>query len=228
MRFTDHIILNFNINMSTAVVFLDIEKAFHTTWHPGLLYRLSKLHFPVTLIRIIKSYLSNRKFKVSIEGELSTPREKQAGVPTPTLYSLYINDTPKTPGVHLAFFADDTCIYATDRKDSYVQRKLQRGPSAMEAWCERSNIKSNEEKSRASYFSRRLRLVEDCLKLKGQNFPFEKDVRYLGVIFDRRITWRSHTDLSVTKALRTFVQIYAPMKSERLSMKSNMILYDTD
>jgi hypothetical protein len=45
MRLTDHMTLNFNNNMSTAAVFLDIEKAFDTTWHPGLLYKLSKLQF---------------------------------------------------------------------------------------------------------------------------------------------------------------------------------------
>jgi hypothetical protein len=43
MKLTDHVTY-FN-NMSTAAVFLDIEKAFDTTWHPGLLYKLSKLHF---------------------------------------------------------------------------------------------------------------------------------------------------------------------------------------
>jgi hypothetical protein len=75
MRNTDHITLNLNNNMSTAAVFLDIEKAFDTTWHPGLLCKLSKLKVPVNLIRIIKSHLSNRKFKVSVEGELSTPRD---------------------------------------------------------------------------------------------------------------------------------------------------------
>jgi hypothetical protein len=36
MRLTDHVTLNFNNKMSTAAVFLDIEKAFDTTWHSGL------------------------------------------------------------------------------------------------------------------------------------------------------------------------------------------------
>jgi hypothetical protein len=30
---------------------------------------------------------------------------------------MYINDAPQTHGVHLALFADDTCLYATDRKE---------------------------------------------------------------------------------------------------------------
>jgi hypothetical protein len=65
-------------------------------------------------------------FRVSVEGEMSAPRYMQAGVPqvsvlSPTLYNLYINDTPQTPGVNLAFFADDTCLlYMRDRKEGYV------------------------------------------------------------------------------------------------------------
>jgi hypothetical protein len=35
--------LNFNNNMSTTAVFLDIGKAFDTTRHPGLLYKLPEL-----------------------------------------------------------------------------------------------------------------------------------------------------------------------------------------
>jgi hypothetical protein len=37
MRLEDHVTLNFDNNMSTAAVFLDIEKAFETTWHSVLL-----------------------------------------------------------------------------------------------------------------------------------------------------------------------------------------------
>jgi hypothetical protein len=64
MRPTDHITLNFKNNMSTAAVFLNIEKAFDTTWLPGLLYKLSKLKFPANLINFINSYLTNRKFSL--------------------------------------------------------------------------------------------------------------------------------------------------------------------
>jgi hypothetical protein len=37
MRLTDQVTLNFNNIVSTAAVFLDIEKAFDITWYPGLL-----------------------------------------------------------------------------------------------------------------------------------------------------------------------------------------------
>jgi hypothetical protein len=166
-----------------------------------------------------------------MEGELSTPREMQAEVPqgsvlAPTLYSLYINDIPRTPGVHLALFADDTCMYTTDRKNSYVLRKFQRGLNTMEVWCEQWNIKI-EDMTRAVYFFKRLRRVEAHLTLKGQDIKFVNDVRYLGVTLDRRITWKTHIDLNVTKALQTFVQIYSLLKSEKLGIKTKLALYKT-
>lgn len=66
----DHVTLNLN-DMSTAAVFLDIEKAFDRTWRSGLLYKLSDLKFSFG----ISSFLSHKKFRVSVEGEISTPRE---------------------------------------------------------------------------------------------------------------------------------------------------------
>jgi hypothetical protein len=64
MRLTDHVTLNYNNNMSTAAMFMDIEKTFDTTWHSGLLYKLSKLEFSTSLIKLISSCLSQRKFSV--------------------------------------------------------------------------------------------------------------------------------------------------------------------
>jgi hypothetical protein len=86
-----------------------------------------------------------------------TPRDIKGGVPqgsvlSPTLFSIYVNYTPQTPCVCLGLFADDTCIYATDRNEGYVLRKLQRGLSVIETWCERWNIKINKDKAQTVYF----------------------------------------------------------------------------
>jgi hypothetical protein len=141
-RLTDHVTLNLNKNMSTAAVFLDIEKAFDTLRHTGLLYKLSKLDFSVSLMKLISSFVYKRKLFVSVEGEMSTPRIMKAGVPqgsvlSPTLFNIYVNDTPQAIGVHLALSADDTCLCATERKEGYVLRKLQRGLNSVEKWSKR-------------------------------------------------------------------------------------------
>jgi hypothetical protein len=64
MRLTNHVVLNLNKQISMAAVFLDIAKASDTTWNLGLLCKLSKLKFLRSLIKLISSFLSQRKFSL--------------------------------------------------------------------------------------------------------------------------------------------------------------------
>jgi hypothetical protein len=64
-----------------------------------------------------------------------------AGVPQGSvlalvLYTLYVNDAPAATGTHDALFADDTCIYATEKHERRVLYKLQRGLTEVNSWCE--------------------------------------------------------------------------------------------
>jgi hypothetical protein len=128
--------------MSTATVLLDIEKAFNTIWHPGFLYKLYTLPISTMLIKLISSFLTELKFRVSVEGEIFAPKAIEARVPqgsvlSPTLYSIYINDTPKhhvfiwpslpmtllcMPQIPNRFMFSESC--------SAVSIKLRRGVSA--------------------------------------------------------------------------------------------------
>jgi hypothetical protein len=87
MRLAGHITLDFNNKIPTAAVFLDIEKAFDTTWHSGLLYNLSNLEISKNFTKLIGSFLLQSKFRVSVEGELLTRREMQAGIPQGSVLS---------------------------------------------------------------------------------------------------------------------------------------------
>jgi hypothetical protein len=208
--------------MSTAAAFLDIEKAFDTTWYPGLLYKLSELQFSTSLIKLIASFLTNREYKVSVEGELSSPRKVAAGLPqgfvlAPVLYSLYINDAPAAPGIHLALFEDDTCVYATEKHERRLLNKLQPGLTAVGSWCQRCNIKINEGNTQAIFFSRRRRMPGDDLQLNGRNIPFVNSVKYLGANYDRRMTWRLHIEKTASKALGTYRRTYSVFKSKHFS-----------
>jgi len=90
-------------------------------------------------------------------------------------------------------------MYAADRKEGYVI-KAATWPHINVGWCERWNIKSMRVCTQAICFSRRRGPVKAHLTLKGRNIPFVKDVKYLGVIFYRKITWRPHLDSTATKA----------------------------
>jgi hypothetical protein len=45
---------------------------------------------------------------------------------------------------------------------------------------------------------------EAHLTLNGWNIPFVNHVKYLGVIFNKRITWRLHIEITEAKAFGTF------------------------
>jgi hypothetical protein len=48
---------------------------------------------------------------------------------------------------------------------------------------------------------------ETHLTLNGRNIPFVNDIKYLGVIFVKRIIWRLHIEMTEAKAFRTFIRI---------------------
>jgi hypothetical protein len=62
-------------------------------------------------------------------------------------------------------------------------------------------------------------------QLNGGDIRFKNNVMYLGVIFDRRMSWRRHIESSVAKALRTYVKNYSPFKSRRLNTSIQLTLH---
>jgi hypothetical protein len=95
----------------------------------------------------------------------------------------------------------------------------------MAAWCKRWNIKINEDKTRAIYFTCRNR-PPNSLKLNGRNIPFVNSVKYLGVLLDKTMTWRLHVQMIEAKAFRTFICIYSLFKSELLSANIKLTLHE--
>jgi hypothetical protein len=56
-RLLERVNRNFDERRQTGAVFLDAAKAFDAVWVKGLLYKLTVLHFPSYLVKIISSYL---------------------------------------------------------------------------------------------------------------------------------------------------------------------------
>jgi hypothetical protein len=87
IRLTDQVTLTFN-NMSTAAVFLDIEKDFDTTWQLRLLYKLSKLKLSISLLKLISSFLRENS-----ETRLKVKRPRQG------IYNQGCHNVPSCPHI---------------------------------------------------------------------------------------------------------------------------------
>jgi hypothetical protein len=77
-------------------------------WHDGLFYKLELL-LPTEYRQILKSYLSERYFRVKQEDEYSGLKPIKAGVPQgsvlgPVLYLIYTSDIPQPEGTTVATF----------------------------------------------------------------------------------------------------------------------------
>jgi hypothetical protein len=79
--------------------------------------------------------------------------------------------------------------------------------------------------ARTVYFSHTFLPLEVHLTLNGRSIPFVIHVKYLGVIFDNRVTWTLHIKMIEAKAFRTFITAYSRFKSERLSTNIKLTLH---
>ena len=80
-----------------AGIFIDLEKAFDTVNHQILCNKLNYYGFRGKINDLIKSFLTNRKQFISVNGYDSSQLEIKCGVPQgstlgPLLFLVYIND----------------------------------------------------------------------------------------------------------------------------------------
>ena len=104
---------------TTAMVLLDMSKAFDGISPKTLLYKLQDIGASTSAIDWFRSYLSNRTQVVRVNTKISDPLPLTSGVPQgsilgPMLFGVYVNDLPSTPKhclVESYMYVDDTKLY---------------------------------------------------------------------------------------------------------------------
>lgn len=237
LRLSNTIKSNKAVAKSTAMALLDVEKAFDNVWHDGLVYKLNNLNVPVYLVKIVQNYLSQRQFKVSLNGSFSKEFNIPAGVPQgsllgPLLYNIYTSDIPRLPdGSGLFLFADDTAITVKGRGPKELKNKLQRSLDAFEAYAKTWKIKINASKTQAIMFLHRQspKLVPpvDCnVVMEGARIEWSKEVLYLGVLYDEKLLFRSQVERIINKCSLLVKCLYPLInRNSRLSRTNKLAVY---
>lgn len=239
-RLTEHIHTHFNKlkrPIGTGVLFFDVAKAFDRVWHNGLLYKLYQMSVPDSLVHIIRDYLTNRSFRVRVEGILSTPRPIRAGVPQgsvlgPILYTLYTSDIPRYGNTNLALYADDTALYTSSMNVNTIVDRLQKAVIELGLWFRKWGIEINPDKSAAVFFYRTVlgshsrRKPQTPITLYDKPIPWRQHAKYLGVTLDTRLTFRKHIDTVRNRAAFILGRLYPMLgKHSKLSLRNKVTLY---
>lgn len=204
-RVTDFISTALEQKLYATGVFLDVAQAFDRVWHQGLLFKLKAI-LPPTYYLILQSFLSDRFFSVRHGSELSPIRPISAGVPqgsvlAPLLYIIYTHDIPSCSNILTATYADDTAILTRHKNPTYASQTLQQYLTKLHDWFKLWKIRLNHEKSHHITFTLRR---ETCPPVFLENAEIQQTdtILYLGLTFDRRMTWGPH----ITKKRKTLNQ----------------------
>ena len=101
------------------VIYLDFQKAFDKVPHHRLVLKFEAHGINGNVLRWIANWLSGRKQRVVLGGQVSDWREVVSGVPQgsvlgPILFVLYINDIDDSLNSKILKFADDTKLYVAN------------------------------------------------------------------------------------------------------------------
>ena len=182
----------------TLAVFLDFKSAFDMLWQKGLLIKLKKLGVLGKTFTFVEKFLENRTIQVRIGNKLSSKYPLQNGtaqgsIISPLLFSIMINDLPDViTNAKSSLFADDSCIFKSGRNLDQLESNIQKNLTAIEKWCNEWGFRLSTEKTVAVLFTNRQ--VDNQVKLRINNnaIKIEKSAKFLGVIFDSKLTWNQH------------------------------------
>lgn len=200
--------------LTTGVLSFDIEKAFDRIWHEGLIYKMLRLHFPISLTKIIYSFIKDRHFKVKIGQSTSILMDTPFGVPqgsalSPTLYNIFIYDIPTSlvGDTKITNYADDTLIFTNNRNISVINKNLTQSTQIITEYMNKWKIGINKGKTSLTLYTNRRtkQLPNTALELGECKIEWTSSMKYLGVILDKRLTFNEEITSRINrfdKALR--------------------------
>ena len=124
------------------IIYLDFQKAFDKVPHQRLLLKLKAHGIGDSITDWIEQWLTDRRQRVVVDGEVSNWKSVLSGVPQgsvlgPILFLIYINDLDDSITSNVLKFADDSKLFRkvnTDGDKQHLQNDLDRLVKWSEKW----------------------------------------------------------------------------------------------
>lgn len=197
-----------------AGLFIDLKKAFDTINHNILINKLEKYGIRGIALQWIRSYLKNRKQFVKIENFCSSCLKINCGIPQgavlgPELFILYINDLSKvSKALKSVLFADDTNVFFASYNLKELVSMIEIEMGKLNNWFAQNRLSLNLDKTKIMFFGNLKENEEANLKIQGISIERIKEIKFLGVIIDEKLTWKSHIKHIQNKISKSIAILY--------------------
>ena len=136
-----------------GALFVDLSKALDCLQHDLLLAKLNAYGFDYKSLKLISSFLSNRKYRTKINSSFSEWKHLLIGIPQRSVlgslsFNIYMCDLFLFMSEsNVANYADDTTLYACEKNLPGVERKLESESLILFNWFQDYYLKANSGKS---------------------------------------------------------------------------------
>lgn len=198
------ILKSLNNNKETVTMGLDLSKAFDSVDHQILCEKLALYGIRGVPLKLIESYLTNRKqcvAEVGKNGEIikSKMAVLRKGVPQgsilgPLLYILYTNELPKVVEKTMVLYADDTSLIFSEESSEDCRMIISDTVNTMNDWFEANNLLLNVEKTQLIKFENRSNNGIFTANIGDTQIQSAETLLFLGVYIDKKLNWKPHID----------------------------------
>ena len=170
--------------------------------------------------------MTNRHLRVHHDSAISNKIELKAGTPqgsalSPLLFIFYVNDTPKPPpGILISKFADDMAAWAIQKQEKRAEKLIQKYLDSLSEWCNKWKIKLNPSKTQVGLFTNSNNAKEITLN----PLTVSNEIKFLGLTFDRKLTWRHHID-NVRHRMWLRINAIKAISGRNLGMQSKTLIH---
>ena len=189
-------------------VFLDISKAFDKVWHKGLLFKLKQNGISGKLLNLISDFLSNRKQRVVLNGQYSSWKNIEAGVPQgsilgPLFFLIYINDLSENLVTNPKLFADDTSLFSIVHDLNSTADNLNQDLAKINDWAYQWKMNFNPDPTKQAQeviFSRKNKKQIHPPLHFNKNLVQQTDLqKHLGLHLDPKLDFQEHLKKVIAK-----------------------------
>lgn len=202
----------FQQRKETVVTALDLEDAYNRVDYERLIDLLLKFDVDIWLVRWVAVALLERKMALRQGAWTSDPISISPGLPqgsplSPVLFNVYtaqVTMHQKESGRVLSF-ADDIMAYEHGDDRLQMARNMEKRLHSVVKWCDQNEAIINPSKAQVLWCSLDNRIVQDITPPITCNYEVidrQSELKYLGIVFDRSLSFNKHVDHVVMRAKR--------------------------